>query len=414
MQITQTRLSDIAGPDAQATPAVPFRDMTIWEFTTYVRPMSVGHFRRVLKETPDLPQGRAISDSGAANVARVFDPGEVARLRRYFDTQGRQARPQRSAKAPVVSVMQMARGAGRTQSVVAMATAAALQGLRVLVVDADPAAQTSRLLAGPAGAADAPLGVLPLIARSYGGHLLRANQLRLDQGETPLPMEDAISRALSVQAADAIRPGRVPGLDLVAAPASLALADLKLGQWQGTARSWQPWRALYDLVHRDGVAEDYDLVVCDTGPGVGPLNLAMAASSDVLVLPVQAGDPQAEHQVRASLRALAAGVADVQTRANHTARALGQPGLDLAWQGVHVLVAGDQVQTRARSAQIRAAFGTHVLPDALPEVPDLRAGRIAQFHDLAPKDLPRAAYVPLRDAVEACWQGLHRAIMAPV
>ncbi|PVA05208.1 ParA family protein [Thalassorhabdomicrobium marinisediminis] len=450
MPVFPDQLTNIAGADAQTASPAPLRDMTIWEFTQFVRPMSVGHFRRVLKEVPNLPQGRPLSGQNAANATRVFTPQEVATLRHHFDTEGRQGPRPRPKRAPIVSLVQTARGAGRTSTVAHLATAAALDGWRVLVIDADPAAGTSRLLSGLEESDGEPFGVLPLIARSYGGHLLRANQLRLDQGETPLPMEEAISRAVGLSAPDVIRPGRWPGLDLIAAPASLALADLKLGQWQGTARSWNPWRALYDLIHRDGLAAQYDVIFCDTGADVGPLTLAVAASSDVLVLPVPlwrmtpadlepgqerdratAGDggrdAEDHEDVARGLRALAAGLTDIQTRESRTARALGKPAMTLDWQGVHLLPVGAQVRTRTQEARLRARFGTHVLPDAMPDVwadvrgrakraappEDLARAHDGQLYDIAPRALPRAVYAPLRTAVEACWQGLQRVILTP-
>lgn len=406
--LTQTDLAALAGSDDTGLAPHPMRMTSSWEITTFVLPMSIGHFRRVLRDTPDLPQGVSEDGIETPNAARWFTFDEVEQLRRYFNAQGRKAQIPRPKTACLISLVHPYGRAGKTTSVLHLATAAALCGLKILVIDADPAGAVSRALATTS---DAGLGVLPLIARSYGGHLLRANQLRLDQGETPQPMEDAIARALGLSAQDVIQPSRHPNIDLIAAPRALALADMKIGDWQGGARTWQPWRALHDVIHRDGLAETYDVIFCDTGAGVGPLNLAVAASSDVLVMPVPLNDPQAERSAAAGLLTLADGLSDIQTRENRTARAMGQAGMKLSWRGVHLLLNGENAQTKRAAAQMRARFGGAVLPDGVPDVPAVRAGQIAQFYDLPPRDMARATYTSLRQDMDACWQGLLSQIM---
>jgi len=403
--LTQQDITTLAGSDIESNTLAPLRLFSAWEVTTFILPMSIGHFRRVLREMPNLPQGIAQTD--AVNAARWFTLNEVETLRAYFKTQGRKPPTLRPHTAPVVGLVQPYGQAGKTTGVLHLATAAALSGLRVLVIDTDPEGAVTRALAAPSdGTAHSALGVLPLIARSYGGHLLRANQLRLDQGETPQPMEDMISRALGLAARDVIRHSRYVNIDLIAAPRSLALADMQLGDWQGRARTWQPWRALHDVIKRDRLAQTYDIVFCDTGPGVGPLMLAIAASCDVLVMPVALHTPDAERITAAGLRTLADGLSDIQTRENRTARAMGQAGLKLSWRGVHLLASGDCAQTKRATAQIRARFGGAVLPDAMPEIDWVRAGTVAQFYDLAPRDVPRATYTALRAEMDACWRGL--------
>ncbi|MFT5865353.1 MAG: chromosome partitioning protein [Gammaproteobacteria bacterium] len=401
MALTQQDLTEISSKSEFVLQPSPIRTTSAWEITSFVLPMSIGHFRRVLRDNPDLPQG--VAEDTAANAPRWFTYQQVEQLRTYFKTQGRKAEPPRPNTAPLISLVHPYGRAGKSTAVLHLATAAALSGLKVLVIDADPAAVVTRALANTS---DAGLGVLPLIARSYGGHLLRANQLRLDQGETPQPMEDAIARALGLSATDVIQHSRYPNIDLIAARRSLALADMKLGDWQGRARTWQPWRALHDVIQRDGLADTYNVIFCDTGAGVGPLNLAVAASSDVLVMPVPLGDPQAETSAAAGLHTLADGLNEIQTRENRTARAMGQTGMKLSWRGMHLLLNGEGTQTRPAAAQMRSRFGSAVLPDGLPEVPAVRTGEIAQFYDLPTRNLPRATYMPLRRDMDACWQGM--------
>ena len=41
------------------------RLFSTWEITRYLIPVAQAHFRRVLKQNPDLPQGRSETDGGA-------------------------------------------------------------------------------------------------------------------------------------------------------------------------------------------------------------------------------------------------------------------------------------------------------------------------------------------------------------
>ena len=60
------------------------RLFSTWEVTRYLIPVAPGHFRRVLKAHPDLPQGRAETEGGA----RWFSLDEVLRLRAHFAAEG--------------------------------------------------------------------------------------------------------------------------------------------------------------------------------------------------------------------------------------------------------------------------------------------------------------------------------------
>lgn len=405
-RLTDQDLTALGAEEPDFVPQDSLRGLSAWEITTFMIPMSIGHFRRVLRDTPTLPQGT--TEDTSPNAMRWFTLEQVETLRTYFNSQGRKSPTPRPKTAPLISLVHPYGRAGKTTTLLHLAYGAALSGLKVLVIDGDPAGATTRALAATP---DLGLGVLPLIARSYGGHLLRANQLRLDQGETPQPMEDAISRALGLTAQDVIQPSRVATIDLIPTSRALALADMKLGDWQGGARTWQPWRALHDVIARDGVGDSYDLILCDTGAGVGPLALSLAASSDVLIVPVALNDPRAGANTAAGLHTLADGLNAIQTRENRTARALGQAGLKLSWRGVHLLMNGEQNATRQAAADLRARFGSAVLPDAMPEVGALRTGEVGQFYDLAVRALPRASYSALRRDMDACWQGVLRHFM---
>ena len=75
------------------------RLFSTWEITRYLIPVAQAHFRRVLKQNPDLPQGTSETPGGA----KWFTLDEVQRLRAFFGAQGSKAKdylPYRPAGLP--------------------------------------------------------------------------------------------------------------------------------------------------------------------------------------------------------------------------------------------------------------------------------------------------------------------------
>ncbi len=64
------------------------RLFSTWEITRYLIPVAQAHFRRVLKQNPELPQGRSETEGGA----KWFTLDEVLRLRGHFAAQGSKAK----------------------------------------------------------------------------------------------------------------------------------------------------------------------------------------------------------------------------------------------------------------------------------------------------------------------------------
>ena len=63
------------------------RLFSTWEITRYLIPVASAHFRRVLKQNPELPQGTSETEGGA----KWFTLDEVLRLRAFFAAQGSKA-----------------------------------------------------------------------------------------------------------------------------------------------------------------------------------------------------------------------------------------------------------------------------------------------------------------------------------
>lgn len=428
--ITLADLAAITGPTAPPgsdsrgavlPAAATSRDVSIWEITTWILPMTPEHLRRVLGQTPALPQGRAGTDGGT----RWFTLTEVEILRQHFTRvaarhtgRGKLHGPLRpaGARAPLIAVAGPLGRTGRSSTVLHLACAAALAGYKVLVLDADPAGRLATQLGATRGSTrgttrgagltpGADPTVLPLIARSCGVHLRQINVGRMDRGEPPLPMDEAIATALEQDVTALIRPTAWPGLDVIAAAPDLLLADSQMAAWRSTSRSWHPAKALATALDREGLRDRYDLILCDTGRGLGPLVLSVLTSADVLLIPRATADAvrQDGTQRNDGLAPLARTLQLQEAEAAMTARALGQPAVPFGWRRSVVLPIRSAPETGAIAGD---QLGLAVLPHPLPYVPQVANGQAAHLYALDYRDTGRLIYAPLRDACDAAWRGV--------
>jgi chromosome partitioning protein len=135
-------------------------------------------------------------------------------------------------------------GVGKTSTTVNLAALAAAAGHRTLVWDIDPQA-----------GATACLGVKPK---------LRGGAQRLLGGDRDL--------------SQAIRRSSIDGLDVLPGDVSLREADVIV------SGNRKPRRTLKRIL--SSVAKDYDIVVVDCPPGVGPATEVLVRSVDLLLIPV--------------------------------------------------------------------------------------------------------------------------------
>ena len=155
--------------------------------------------------------------------------------------------------AECLAVVNQKGGVGKTTTAVNLAACAALEGMRVLLVDTDPQGNATSGLGIDRGALDVCV---------YD--LLTDDALR----EDPL-------RAL--QRTTIASP--VPNLDLVPATINLAGADLSLANV--IARDT---RLRHSLIPAMGM---YDLILIDTAPSLGVLTINSLASAQGAIIPIQ-------------------------------------------------------------------------------------------------------------------------------
>ncbi len=337
------------------------RLFSTWEITRYLIPVAQAHFRRVLKQNPDLPQGRSETEGGA----KWFTLDEVLRLRAHFAEGGSKAKeyqPYRPEGVPakLVAVANFKGGVGKTSTAAHLAMSAALDGYKVLVLDLDSQGSMTSIFGGRV--ADEWQTVFPLLARHYASHLRAENQRRLDRNEAPIPLDETLSEALEVTAKDLIQPTHWPNIDLIGAQLNLYWAEFQIPVWRMQARSWKLWDALTESLEADGVLDDYDIVFIDTPPALGYLTINGLAAADILLVPLGASFLEFDSTGR-FFDMLHSTFASIEEGENMAARALGREELAFEWDAVRAVVTRyDSTQQAELAALMQAYLGRTLSP----------------------------------------------------
>ena len=243
--------ADLAGRGLQQDGRRQLRLFSTWEITRYLIPVAQGHFRRVLKQHPDLPQGRSETEGGA----KWFSLDEVLRLRAHFGAEGSKAKnylPYRPADLPakIVAVANFKGGVGKTSTAAHLAMSAALDGYKVLVIDLDSQGSMTSIFGGRV--TDEWQTVFPA-----AGPPLRAPTCAPTTGAgstgaiAPLPLDETLSDALDDHGAQSlIQPTHWPHIDLIGAQLNLYWAEFQMPVWRMQGRGWRLWDALTDTLGR--------------------------------------------------------------------------------------------------------------------------------------------------------------------
>lgn len=388
------------------------RHFSTWEITKYLIPVAPAHFRRVLRQNPDLPQGRTETDGGA----KWFTLDEVLKLRAFFAAEGAKGRdylPYRPAGQPakVLAVANFKGGVGKTSTAAHLAMSAALDGYRVLVVDLDSQGSMTSIFGGRV--ADEWDTVFPLLARHYGEHLRTENQARLDRGEAPLPLEDTVAQAMERTAHDIAQKTHWPNIDLIGAQLDLYWAEFQVPVWRMAARSWKLWDALSERLEADGVLDAYDLIVLDTPPALGYLTINALAAADIILVPTGASFLEFESTGR-FFDMLHATFASIEEGENIAARALGRPGLSFEWDAVRAIVTRyDGAQQAEFAALMQAYLGTVLSPyrQDFTALVGQAGEQVAGIYEADYRDFNRETYMRGRAAFDETWAAVKRLLI---
>lgn len=237
-------------------------------------------------------------------------------------------------------------GTGKTTSAINTAVALARKGLRVLLVDCDPQANTSFVMLG-GEPADSPT----------------LCQVLLGQGSSR----------------EAIRKTRYDGVDLLPTDVSLAEANLALAVEMGRERRL---RAALEPVEND-----YDFVVLDTSPQRSLLNVNVMNYVKEVFVPVDPG-----------IFSLS-GLGQLQTAVEEVRRFLDNPSLRIA--GLVLTRMQRNNICRDIETQLRDLFGELVFQTLIPHSVKLEEahGRFVSVLDYSPRSPGAKAYVELVEEI---------------
>ena len=404
--------ADLASRGMDETGRKTLRMFSTWEITRYLIPVAQAHFRRVLKQNPDLPQGQ----SETAGGAKWFTLDEVLRLRAFFGAQGSKAKdylPYRPEGLPakLVAVANFKGGVGKTSTAAHLAMSAALDGYRVLVIDLDSQGSMTSIFSGQVK--DEWQTAFPLLARHYGEHLRAENQRRMDRGEAPLPLDEALTDAIEMTAADVIQPTHWPNIDLIGAQLNLYWAEFQIPVWRMAARGWKLWDALTDRLEADGVLAQYDLIFIDTPPALGYLTINGLAAADILLVPLGASFLEFDSTGR-FFDMLHATFASIEDAENTAARALGRPGVQFEWDAVRAVITRyDGVQQGELAALMQAYLGKVLSPHRQDFTALIgQAGeQVSGIYEADYRDFNRETYARGRETFDATYAAFKRLLV---
>ena len=388
------------------------RPFSTWEITRYLIPVAPAHFRRVLRANPDLPQGTSETEGGA----KWFTLDEVLRLRAFFAAQGSRAKnylPYRPEGLPAktIAVANFKGGVGKTSTCAHLAMSAALDGYKVLVIDLDSQGSMTSIFGGRVE--DEWQTAYPLLARHYGEHLRAENRARAARGETPQPLDEALSAALEMTAADVIQPTHWPNIDLIGAQLNLYWAEFQIPVWRMAARGWKLWEALTERLEADGVLDQYDLVFIDTPPALGYLTINGLSAADILLVPLGASFLEFDSTGR-FFDMLHSTFASIEESENIAARALGRAGLSFEWDAVRaVLTRYDAAQQGELASLMQAYLG----PTLSPHRQDFTAligqagEQVSGIYEADYRDFNRETYARGRETFDATYAAFKRLLV---
>ncbi|MDG4649631.1 AAA family ATPase [Roseibacterium sp. SDUM158017] len=388
------------------------RRFSTWEITRYLIPVASAHFRRVLRQNPDLPQGLTETEGGA----KWFTFDEVLRLRAHFAAEGSKSKgylPYRPAGLPakIAAVANFKGGVGKTSTAAHLAMSAALDGYKVLVIDLDSQGSMTSIFGGRI--ADEWQTVFPLLARHYAEHQREENRRRLDRGEAPQSLDETLDEALRLSAGDLVQRTHWPNIDLIGAQLDLYWAEFQIPVWRMASRGWKLWEALGARLEADGVLNRYDLVILDTPPALGYLTINALAAADILLVPLGASFLEFDSTGR-FFDMLHMTFSSIEESENMAARALGLGETRFEWDAVRaVLTRYDGSQQAEMAALMQAYMGQSLSPwrQDFTALIGQAGEQVAGIYEADYRNFNRETYARGRAAFDETYAGFKRLLV---
>jgi chromosome partitioning protein len=330
------------------------RRFSTWEICRYLIPVAPAHFRRVLKSNLELPQGTGEGGS------KWFTLEEVLRLREHFAAEGaagREYRPYRPEGLPakVLAVANFKGGVGKTSTCAHLAMSAALDGYKVLVIDLDSQGSMTSIMGGKV--ADEWQTAFPLMAKHFAQAMAEENEIRRAAGRTELPLDETLSEAQRITAADVIQSTHWPNIDLIGAQLNLYWAEFQVPVWRMQLRSWPLWDALQGFLDSEGILDRYDLIFLDTPPALGYLTINALSAADILLVPLGASFLEFDSTGR-FFDMLYSTFASIEDGENRARISEGLPEIRFEWDAVRAMITRfDAGQQTDLANVIQAYFG---------------------------------------------------------
>jgi chromosome partitioning protein len=363
------------------------RRFGLGEIARWLVPMDATALRTAIEADPTLPRGMR------AGGRRWFTLDEVATLRARFGT-ATGAPPLRrpaGAAGKVIAVANFKGGVGKTSTAAHLAMAAALEGLRVLVVDLDSQGSLTSIFGGTVP--DEWRTAFPLIARDFA----RENRRENPQADLDATLEQALDLAL----ADVVQPTHWPGIDLLGAQLNLYWAEFQIPVWRLALRRWRLWEALARGLEDDGALARYDLLILDTPPALGYLTVNGLAAADILLVPFGASFLEFDSTGRFfdMIHATFASIERSETAA-------GFGGLRFEWDAVRALITRYDPAQQAEMVTLIEAYLGEFLCRHRQEHTVLvgqAAERVDGIYEADPRDFNRETYARGRETFDRTW-----------
>lgn len=378
------------------------RRFSTWEICRYLIPVAPAHFRRVLKQNPDLPQGTGEGGS------KWFSLEDILALRNHFAEEGAKDReylPYRpeGVDAKVVAVANFKGGVGKTSTAAHIAMSAALDGYRVLVIDLDSQGSMTSIMGGKVE--DEWQTAFPLLAKHYAQHLADENKVREAAGQPPLPFDETLTEALNFDARQVVQKTHWPNIDLIGAQLNLYWAEFQVPVWRMALRNWPLWDALHGFLQNERLVKEYDIILLDTPPALGYLTINALSAADILLVPLGASFLEFDSTGR-FFDMLYSTFASIEDGENALRRRDGLPEMRFEWDAVRALVTRfDAAQQTDLANVVQAYFGDFMTTyrQEFTAMVGQAGEQVSGIYEADYREFNRDTYVRGRETFDRTW-----------